>query len=112
VERQPLAPTGFSDAERRRPRRETGLRVDELARLRWEHVSLRERSGWVDVVGKRRKHRRVPLNVKARSARGAIRPTNETLDGHAFYGKRGPYTARGTRYLVAEVRRPLPTLPG
>jgi site-specific recombinase XerD len=69
VAAQPLAPKGFSDTGRRRLRREaehaevvanaivttllnTGLRVDELARLTWDRVLLQPRSGWVQVIGK------------------------------------------------------------
>jgi site-specific recombinase XerD len=76
IQTQPLAPKGFSDTERRRLLREaertgamanaivtvllgTGLRVEELATLRWEATSLHERSGWLQVVGKGRKHRSV-----------------------------------------------------
>ena len=69
VAAQPLAPKGFSDVDRRRLVREsekagpmadaivvlllnTGLRVDELVMLTWQRVSVRARSGWIDVVGK------------------------------------------------------------
>ena len=60
---------------------ETGLLVGELAHLTWAQVSVRERSGWVDVVGKRGKHRRVPLNAAARDALAAIRPDGERPSG-------------------------------
>ena len=69
---------------------ETGLLVGELARLTWAQVSVRERSGWVDVVGKRQKHRRVPLNAEARTALAAIRAKEESPPGPVFRGKRGP----------------------
>src|SRR5438552_1652738 len=46
----------------------TGLRVDELVTLTWQRVTLQARSGWIDVVGKGDKHRRLPLNVEARKA--------------------------------------------
>ncbi len=117
---QPLAPKGFTNTERQRLRRaaeradlvaeaivttllNTGLRVDELARLTWEQVLLQPRSGWTDVVGKREKRRRVPLNAEARAALLAIRP--EISTGPVFRGKRGAYTARGIHYLLAELGR-------
>ena len=66
---QPLAPRGFTPVERQRLRREAeragpmadaivttlldpGLRVDELVRLTWEDVVVRERSGQADIQGK------------------------------------------------------------
>ena len=117
---QPLAPQGFSDVERRRLRREaeragptadavvtlllnTGLRVEELVSLTWEQLSLQPRSGCADIVGKRQKRRRVPLNVEARQSLLAIRPASPT--GPVFCGKRGPYTQRGIHYLLAELGR-------
>ena len=61
---------------------------------------------WIDVVGKGDKHRRLPLNAVARRALDAILPTPlDDAGGAIFCGKRGPYTARGTEYLVAELGR-------
>jgi len=123
VAAQPLAPKGFSDVERRRLVRQaeqdgpmvdaivtmllnTGLRVDELVTLTWQRVHLQPRSGWIDVVGKGDKHRRLPLNAEARKTLEAIQPTfSEYAVGAVFRGKRGPYTARGIEYLVAELGR-------
>jgi integrase len=82
---------------------ETGLRVAELVDLTWERVTLRERSGWADVVGKRGKHRRVPLNAAARNVLDVIRPAGEHASGPLLRGKRGPYTDRGIRYLLRDV---------
>ena len=84
----------------------TGLRVDELVTLAWQRVNLQPRSGWIDVVGKGDKHRRLPLNAEARIALEAIQPTppDNAVDA-VFRGKRGPYTARGIEYLVAELGR-------
>ena len=82
---------------------ETGLRVAELVDLTWERVTLRERSGWADVVGKRGKHRRVPLNAAARDVLAAIEPDGEPPRGPLLKGKRGPYTDRGVRYLLRDV---------
>lgn len=120
VEAQPLAPQGFTPLERRRLEREaeragpmpnaivltllhTGLRVGELVALRWEDVELNPRSGWARVVGKRRKWRRVPLNLTVREALTAIRP--DPAVGPVFRGRRGPYTARGIRQLLAALGR-------
>jgi integrase/recombinase XerD len=118
VARQPLAPKGFTDVERRRLIREgekagamaeaivavllnTGLRVDELVRLRWEGVHLQARSGWIDVVGKGDKHRRLPLNGEARQVLVAIQPGDPT--GPVFHGKRGPARHRPA---PSRIRRP------
>jgi integrase len=95
VESQPLAPKGFAPADRRRLRREaekagpmadavvttllnTGLRAEELVTTTWERVTLQPRSGWPEVIGKRGKHRRVPLNAEARAALQAIRALDAT----------------------------------
>ncbi len=120
VESQQLAPKGFAPVDRRRLRREaekagpmtdavvttlinTGLRAEELVTTTWERVTIQPRSGWLDVVGKRGKHRRVPLNAEARAALLAIHGPGAT--GAVFRGKRGPYTARGIHYLLAELGR-------
>jgi integrase/recombinase XerD len=123
VAAQPLAPKGFADVERRRLVRQaekggpmaeaivmlllnTALRVDELVTLTWQGVHLQPRSGWIDVVGKGDKHRRLPLNADARNALEAIQSTPADFAvGAVFRGKRGPYTARGIEYLVAELGR-------
>jgi site-specific recombinase XerC len=65
---------------------------------------MQPRSGWIDVIGKREKHRRVPLNSEARQALLAIRPEG-TAEGSVFLGKRGSYTTRGIRYLLQELGR-------
>jgi integrase/recombinase XerC len=120
---QPLAPKGFTPVERQRLRREaeragvmpdavvttllnTGLRVDELVRLTWEDVTLRPRSGAARIRGKGEKVRVVPLNAVVREALAAVRPAPPAgATGAIFRGKRGPYTDRGVRSLVAELGR-------
>jgi integrase/recombinase XerC len=120
---QPLAPKGFTAVERQRLRREaeragpmadavvttllnTGLRVDELVRLTWEDVALRPRSGQARVRGKGEKVRVVPLNAAVREALAAIRPPPPAAaTGAIFRGKRGPYTDRGVRALLAALGR-------
>src|SRR5205807_5821059 len=83
----------------------TGLRVDELVTLTRDRVHLQARSGWMDVVGKGDKHRRLPLNAEARKVLESIQTTVDAAVGAVFRGKRGPYTARGIEYLVAELAR-------
>jgi site-specific recombinase XerD len=118
---QSLAPQGFTPVERQRLRREaeragamvevivttllnTGLRVDELVHLAWSDVTLQPRSGHASIKrGKGDKARLVPLNAAVREALGAIRPA--LAEGPIFRGKRGPYTDRGIRNLLAELGR-------
>src|SRR5919206_2832522 len=121
---QPLAPKGFSATERRRLVRaaehdrrpivraivttllHTGLRVDELVGLTWEQVHLGERSGWAEVTGKRQRRRRVPLNNEVRSTlKALVQADGSPPSGPVFRGKRGPYTARGIQYLLAQLGR-------
>ena len=117
IANQPLASRGFSPVERQRLRREaaragvmadaivttllnTGLRVDELVSLTWSGLVLQPRSGKAFITrGKGDKPRIVPLNATVREAFGAIRPS--IAEGPVFRGKRGPYTDRGIRNLLA-----------
>lgn len=46
----------------------SGLRAEELCKLRAHHVKVGKRSGHLKVYGKRGKYREVPLNVTAREA--------------------------------------------
>jgi site-specific recombinase XerD len=71
----------------------TGLRIEELATLRWGAVELGPRKGAVTVVGKGRKQRRVDLNALARKPLRAIRPADAS--GPVFVGQRGPMTVEG-----------------
>jgi site-specific recombinase XerD len=48
----------------------TGLRLDEVLRMRTEDVALTQRKGEVTVRGKGRKYRTVPLNSEAQRALG------------------------------------------
>jgi integrase len=123
VPAQPLAPKGFTAVERHRLRREaeragpvadaivtallnTGLRVDELVRLTWADVTLRPRSGAARIRGKGVKVRVVPLNAAVRAALAALRPAPPVVAaGAIFRGKRGPYTDRGIRALLAGLGR-------
>ena len=118
---QPLAPQGFTSVERQRLRREaeragpmadaivttllnTGVRVDELVRLTWADVTLHPRSGKAAIrKGKGDKARTVPLNTPVRDALNGVRPP--IAEGPVFRGKRGPYTDRGIRNLLAVLGR-------
>ena len=117
---QPVAPKGFTPVERQRLRCEaeragpmadaivttlpnTGLRVDELVRLTWEQIILRDRSGQAPIHGKGEKVRAVPINGPVRETPRAIQPS--VAEGPVFWGKRGPYTDRGIRNLLAELGR-------
>jgi integrase/recombinase XerC len=89
----------------------TGLRAEELCKLKPEHVTLGKRSGHLAVYGKRSKYREVPLNVTAREA---LREWMETLPKGSpwlFPSRKGktnasgerepqPITVRGLGYLV------------
>lgn len=91
----------------------TGLRAEELCKLKPEHVKLGKRSGHLAVYGKRGKYREVPLNV---TARDALREWLEALpDGASspwlFPSRKGktnssgkkelqPITVRGLGYAV------------
>ncbi len=89
----------------------TGLRAEELCKLKPEHVKLGKRSGHLTVYGKRGKYREVPLNVTAREA---LRELMETLPKGSpwlFPSRKGtvngsgerepqPITVRGLGYLV------------
>ncbi|MDX6197068.1 MAG: hypothetical protein QOJ79_219 [Actinomycetota bacterium] len=121
VASQPLAPQGFTSIERQRLRREaeragpmpdaivttllnTGLRVDELIHLTWHDVTLLPRSGKAAIrKGKGDKARTVPLNTLVRDALNGVRPA--LLEGPIFRGRRGPYTDRGIRNLLAVLGR-------
>ena len=83
----------------------TGLRVSELVHLDWADVVMRERSGSAVIRGKRDKVRSVPLNAAVREALATIRPQDEPVAGPLFRGKRGPYTDRGIRNLLAALGR-------
>jgi site-specific recombinase XerD len=118
---QPLAPRGFTPIERQRLRREaeragpmvdailttllnTGLRVDELVKLTWADLTLAPRSGKAVIRrGKGDKARVVPLNAHVRDALHALRPV--AAQGPVFREKRGPYTDRGVRNLLAVLGR-------
>jgi integrase/recombinase XerD len=118
---QPLAPQGFTSVERQRLRRgaeragpmadaivttllNAGVRVEELVRLTWADVTLLPRSGKAAIrKGKGDKARMVPLNTPVRDALDGVRPA--IVEGPIFRGRRGAYTDRGIRNLLAVLGR-------
>lgn len=64
-----------------------GLRISELAGLRWEDVDLEER--WIVVLGKGDKERRVPFGSCARAALERLRIQQETPAPYVFAGRGG-----------------------
>ena len=96
VEFERLAPKGFAPVDRRRLQREAGkagpladavvttlintaLRAQELVTTTWERVTIQPRSGWIDIVGKCGKRRRVPLNAEALLRSAGLRVWYDTL---------------------------------
>jgi site-specific recombinase XerD len=85
----------------------TGLRVAELAALRWADLEIRDRSGTLTVrKGKGRKQRTVPLNVEARNALAALRAMRDRWGmpktAGVLQGQRGPLTERGIQARLAK----------
>lgn len=89
----------------------TGLRAEELCKLRPEHVKLGKRSGHLTVYGKRGKYREVPLNVTAREAlrewmeilpRGSpwLFPSRKAKTNGSGEKEPRPITVRGLGYAV------------
>ena len=89
-----------------------GIRIEEAATLRWSDLKLSERKGWMTVVGKGRKERKIPVDVEARNALadlaagwklGKARPV--------FEGQRGGLTVSALHRIVVHYAK-LANLPG
>jgi integrase/recombinase XerD len=84
----------------------TGLRVSEVCALKWEDITVNERSGALKVWGKRNKHREVPLNVTVRTVlmeyRGSLEEKDNQDDSWVFTSQRtgGNLTPRGVRFII------------
>ena len=90
----------------------TGLRVAELAALRWADLEVRDRSGQLTVRrGKGRKQRTIPLNVEARHALVELRALRDIhgrgrATAAVLQGQRGPLTERGIQATLARYAAP------
>ena len=80
----------------------TGLRVGELAALRWCDVFVSERKGYLRVVsGKGEKYREVPLNKDAREALMSLDYYNHAgSEVLIFEGQRGNLSSRGIQLVL------------
>lgn len=66
----------------------TGLRVSEICDLKWEEVVIGERSGHLQIWGKRAKYREVPLNATARRVLQAYQDEILQQEGYVFASTR------------------------
>lgn len=86
---------------------QAGLRVGEVKNLLVRDVTIRERSGFVNVVdGKGRKYREIPLNSIARRALTSYIETRNTIepDDFLFITKRGVSgTIRALQLLISSL---------
>lgn len=82
----------------------TGLRVSEVCNLKWEHVVLQPRSGYLKIWGKRQKYREVPLNSTARKTLSELQfeQNPEADDVVVFVSVRtkGKLTPRAIGFIV------------
>ncbi len=89
----------------------SGLRAEELCKLKPEHVKLGKRSGHLKVYGKRGKYREVPLNATAREALSErleelpagsqwLFPSRKGKTNGASGREARPITVRGLAYAV------------
>lgn len=78
-----------------------GLRIEEAATLRWSALKLTERKGWITVVGKGRKERKIPVDVEARDAlRELSSGWKMGRDQAVFEGQRGALTVSALHRIV------------
>jgi site-specific recombinase XerD len=80
----------------------TGMRVDELAHLKWRDIKLSDRKGTLTVTyGKGGKTRLIPVNVAVRAALELLGLAEyRGRDRHVVYGKRGPLKVRAIQAIV------------
>jgi site-specific recombinase XerD len=92
-----------------------GFRADELASLTWRKVTCTERKGQVEIMGKGRKERVVPLDAEARAALAGLRKLaggHPGPDDRVVLGQRGgitPWTVHSIVTRYAELAK-LPEL--
>jgi site-specific recombinase XerD len=79
----------------------TGLRVSEMAGLKWYMVKMKERKGTIEVEGKGRKQRTISLNSDAMNAlRGLGWREYKDKDRLVF-----PMTVRGIQFIITKYGR-------
>jgi len=80
----------------------TGLRAQEVCQLRRRQAHLGKRSGTLEIVGKRGKHRDVPLNTTARAALADYLPTVPVEAIYVFPSRKAgrALSERGLGYIV------------
>jgi len=78
----------------------TGVRIAELAALEVGDLEIQERSGWVSVMGKGMKTRRIPLDLRTRQALTDYMRGADLKAGKVFTGQRGPITVAGIDRLI------------
>jgi integrase/recombinase XerC/integrase/recombinase XerD len=80
----------------------SGMRVGELAALRWRDISLADRKGSITVVfGKGGKTRRLPVHALVRAALVTLGlDEHRKTDRHVVYGRRGPLQVRAIQSIV------------
>lgn len=76
----------------------TGLRVDELSKLKWINIQISPRSGILSVTGKGNKYREVPLNSTARKV--LLEYKEKATSEYVFPGQKGAITTRAVRNVV------------
>lgn len=91
----------------------TGLRKAEICNLRKNNFTTYRNQSVIDIIGKGKKHRRLPINKQALDAINAYWKTEGDSDlvGYAFktLGKHGPYeakqlTPKAVDYLIQKVK--------
>lgn len=84
----------------------TGMRAGEVCGLEWTHVTLREKSGQINIWGKGGRYREVPLNATVRGALTNWQRVNATSTGPVFpSSKGGPLTPRALGFVVKAVAK-------
>jgi integrase/recombinase XerC len=79
-----------------------GLRISELAGLKWDNVDMEER--WLIILGKGSKERRVPFGSYAQKALEQLWGKKTSGNGFVFAGRKGkPLTVRTVHRIVTTV---------
>lgn len=81
----------------------SGLRVSEVCSLKWEHVRLQPRSGYLKIWGKRQKYREVPLNRTARKTLCELQLENAAEARDVVFASvrtKGQLTTRAIGFII------------